>query len=162
MNVNVSYVQILQGNVERDILDAIQKYSLQPECLCVEMTESGFMDMTPSFCKFRKTLDKNRIPFVIDDFGTGYSNFHYLYNLKPDYIKIDRTLMKNALSNEYENMLLKHMVDMAHSVGVKICIEGIEEKEELERIMLLKPDYIQGFYYGRPVSLSVFMESYEI
>ena len=73
MNVNVSYVQILQGNVERDILDAIQKYSLQPECLCVEMTESGFMDMTPSFCKFRKTLDKNRIPFVIDDFGTGYS-----------------------------------------------------------------------------------------
>ena len=90
--------------------------------------------------------------------------------LKSDYdvglysaaIKIDRTLMKNALSNEYENMLLKHMVDMAHSVGVKICIEGIEEKEELERIMLLKPDYIQGFYYGRPVSLSVFMESYEI
>lgn len=69
--------------------------------------------------------------------------------------------MKNALSNEYENRLLKHMVDMAHSVGVKICIEGIEEKEELERIMLLKPDYIQGFYYGRPVSLSVFMESYE-
>lgn len=58
-------------------------------------------------------------------------------------------------------MLLKHMVDMAHSVGVKICIEGIEEKEELEHIMLLKPDYIQGFYYGRPVSLSVFMESYE-
>ena len=71
MNVNVSYVQILQGNVERDILDAIQKYSLQMECLCVEMTESGFMDMTPSFCKFRKTLDKNGIPFVIDDFGTG-------------------------------------------------------------------------------------------
>ena len=68
MNVNVSYVQILQGNVERDILDAIQKYSLQTECLCVEMTESGFMDMTPSFCKFRKTLDKNGIPFVIDDF----------------------------------------------------------------------------------------------
>ena len=108
-----------------------KKYSLQPECLCVEMTESGFMDMTPSFCKFRKTLDKNGIPFVVDDFGTGYSNFHYLYNLKPDYIKIDRTLMKNALSNEYENMLLKHMVDMAHSVGVKICIEGIEEKENL-------------------------------
>lgn len=126
------------------------------------LEESDFIESNKNFIDFCNGLKKENILLALDDFGTGYSNFHYLYNLKPDYIKIDRTLMKNALSNEYENMLLKHMVDMAHSVGVKICIEGIEEKEELERIMLLKPDYIQGFYYGRPVSLSVFMESYEI
>ena len=130
--------------------------------MVIELTESGFIESNKNFIDFCNGLKKENILLALDDFGTGYSNFHYLYNLKPDYIKIDRTLMKNALSNEYENMLLKHMVDMAHSVGVKICIEGIEEKEELERIMLLKPDYIQGFYYGRLVSLSVFMESYEI
>ena len=62
INVNVSYVQILQGNVERDILDVIQKYALKPACLCVEMTESGFMDMTPSFCKFRKSWTRTGSP----------------------------------------------------------------------------------------------------
>ena len=72
VNVNVSYVQIIQGNVEHDILAAIEKNSLKPETICIEMTESGFMDMTPSFCRFRKTLDDNNINFVIDDFGTGF------------------------------------------------------------------------------------------
>ena len=100
MNVNVSYVQILQGNVERDILDAIQKYSLQTECLCVEMTESGFMDMTPSFCKFRKTLDKNGIPFVIDDFGTGYSNLHCIRDMNPSYVKMDRDFTAKAMNSD--------------------------------------------------------------
>ena len=145
---------------ESDLIIPVGRWVLDQ--LVIELTETGFIESNKNFIDFCNGLKKENILLALDDFGTGYSNFHYLYNLKPDYIKIDRTLMKNALSNEYENMLLKHMVDMAHSVGVKICIEGIEEKEELERIMLLKPDYIQGFYYGRPVSLSVFMESYEI
>ena len=128
-----------------NILNIIKNYKIENNQLVIELTESGFIESNKNFIDFCNGLKKANILLALDDFGTGYSNFHYLYNLKPDYIKIDRTLMKNALSNEYENMLLKHMVDMAHSVGVKICIEGIEEKEELERIMLLKPDYIEGF-----------------
>ena len=62
----------MHGNVERDILDVIKRYALKPDSICIEMTESGFMDMTPAFCKFRKALDENHISFVIDDFGTGY------------------------------------------------------------------------------------------
>lgn len=162
VQINMSYVQVLKTPALNDILNIIKNYKIENNQLVIELTESGFIESNKNFIDFCNGLKKENILLALDDFGTGYSNFHYLYNLKPDYIKIDRTLMKNALSNEYENMLLKHMVDMAHSVGVKICIEGIEEKEELERIMLLKPDYIQGFYYGRPVSLSVFMESYEI
>ena len=116
MNVNVSYVQILQGNVERDILDAIQIYSLQPECLCVEMTESGFMDMTPSFCKFRKTLDKNGIPFVIDDFGTGYSNLHCIRDMNPSYVKMDRDFTAKAMNSARDYELYKNIIPMVHSI----------------------------------------------
>lgn len=162
VQINMSYVQVLKTPALNDILNIIKNYKIENNQLVIELTESGFIESNKNFIDFCNGLKKENILLALDDFGTGYSNFHYLYNLKPDYIKIDRTLMKNALSNEYENRLLKHMVDMAHSVGVKICIEGIEEKEELEHIMLLKPDYIQGFYYDRPVSLSVFMESYEI
>lgn len=161
VQINMSYVQVLKTPALNDILETIKNYKINHSQLVIELTESGFIESNANFIEFCNGLKQENILLALDDFGTGYSNFHYLYNLKPDYIKIDRTLMKNALSNDYENLLLKHMVDMAHSVGVKICIEGIEEKEELEKIMLMKPDYIQGFYYGKPVALSVFMENYK-
>ena len=115
--------------------------------------ESGFIESDTSFINFCKNLKENNIQLALDDFGTGYSNFHYLYNLKPNCIKIDRGLMQNALSNDYENLLLKHMIDMSHSVGVKMCIEGVETEIELHKIMNMETDYIQGYYYSRPCSL---------
>ena len=74
VNINVSYIQIMRGSMANKILSAIQANNLRPESICIEMTESGFMDMTPCFCSFRKKLDENNIQFIIDDFGTGYSN----------------------------------------------------------------------------------------
>ena len=160
MNVNVSYVQILQGNVERDILHAIQKYSLQPECLCVEMTESGFMDMTPSFCKFRKILDKNGIPFVIDDFGTGYSNLHCIRDMNPSYVKMDRDFTAKAMNSARYYELYKNIIPMVHSINVRICAEGIEEKEWLLKMKEMKVDYLQGYYFGRPCGKEQFLQQY--
>lgn len=71
------------------------------------MTESGFMDMTPSFCKFRKTLDKNGIPFVIDDFGTGYSNLHCIRDMNPSYVKMDRDFTAKAMNSDRDYELYK-------------------------------------------------------
>ena len=105
MNINVSYVQIMHGNVECDILDVIKKYVMKPYSICIEMTESGFMDMTPAFCRFRKVLEDNQICFVIDDFGTGYSNFHCIRDMNPCYVKMDKDFImadhvrKNSLFN---------------------------------------------------------------
>lgn len=159
IHVNLSYVQVLKSNALKDILHIIQQYEINHHQLIIELTESGFVESDETFISFCQKLRKNNIQLALDDFGTGYSNFHYLYHLKPDYIKIDRNLMKNAFLNDYENMLLKHMVEMAHSVDVKICIEGVETKDELDKIMKMKPDYIQGFYYGRPCSLDKLLEN---
>ena len=160
MNINVSYVQILQGNVERDIMDAIQKYALKPECICVEMTESGYMDMTPSFCKFRKTLDKNRISFVIDDFGTGYSNLHCIRDMNPSYVKMDRDFTAKAMNSARDYELYKNIISMVHSINVRICAEGIEEKEWCLKMKELKVDYLQGYFFGRPCGKEHFLQQY--
>ena len=160
MNINVSYVQILQGNVERDIMDAIQKYALKPECLCVEMTESGYMDMTPSFCKFRKTLDKNRISFVIDDFGTGYSNLHCIRDMNPSYVKMDKDFTAKAMNSARDYELYKNIISMVHSINVRICAEGIEEKEWCLKMKELKVDYLQGYFFGRPCGKERFLQQY--
>ena len=151
VQINMSYVQVLKTPALNDILNIIKNYKIENNQLVIELTESGFIESDRFFVSFCNRLKENGILLALDDFGTGYSNFHYLYNLKPDCIKVDRGLMKNALANQYENMLLKHMIDMAHSVDVKMCIEGIETQEELDKILEMGCDYIQGYYFSKPL-----------
>ena len=96
----------------------------------------------------------------MDDFGTGYSNFHYLYHIDPQVIKIDRSFTLKALANDYEFNLLRHMVQLTHSINSKMCIEGIETHDELNKINELGPDFIQGYYFGKPCAYDAFVTDY--
>lgn len=160
MNVNVSYVQIIQGKVEHDILAAIRNNSLKPESICIEMTESGFMDMTPSFCRFRKTLDDNNINFVIDDFGTGYSNFHCIRDMNPSYVKMDKDFTAKAMHDARDNELYRNIIPLVHSIDVRICAEGIEERDWYLKMKEMQVDYLQGYYFGRPCRKEQFIQQY--
>lgn len=157
VSVNLSYVQVLKSNVLSDILAGVEKYRLDPASIIVELTESGFFEANTNFINFCEGLKRNGIPLALDDFGTGYSNFHYLYNLNPDTIKIDRSFTLKALQNDYEYNLLRHMADMTHSIDTKFCIEGIETQQELEKICNMGPDYIQGYYFGKPCPQNQFI-----
>lgn len=160
ISINLSYIQVLKSNVLEEILSAFRENGLKPGSVMVELTESGFLESNDNFLNFCDGLKKNGILLAIDDFGTGYSNFHYLYNLSPNTIKIDRSFTLKALNNDYEYNLLQHMVDMTHSIQLKLCIEGIETQQELAHISEIKPDYIQGYYFGRPCPLDCFLEDY--
>lgn len=160
ISYNLSYVQVLKGNALSEILGTIENSGLAAGSIIVELTESGFIESDEKFFDFCNGLNDNGVPIAIDDFGTGYSNFHYLYNLNPSTIKIDRSFTLKALKNDYEYNLLSHMSDMTHSIGCKFCIEGIETKDELERISHIRPDYIQGYYYGKPCPINSFIEQY--
>ena len=160
VSVKVSYIQVLKSDMLAEILSAIDSYEVKKGSLVIELTESGFLENDSNFLRFCDGLKEREVPLALDDFGTGYSNFHYLYNLSPDTIKIDRTFTLKALNNEYEYNLLQHMVEMTHSVDLKLCIEGIETRQELEKICKIGPDYIQGYFFGKPSPLQVFMDSY--
>ena len=160
VSVNVSYVQVLRSNILEDILEGIKKYELAPSSLLVELTESGFLEENANFIRFCDGLKESGIPLALDDFGTGYSNFHYLSHLTPHTIKIDRSFTLKALKSDYEFGLLQHMADMTHSIDSKFCIEGIETEDELNKICQMGPDYIQGYYFGRPCPYENFMADY--
>lgn len=160
ISVNLSYIQVLKSNVLDEILTGVKKYNLSSGSLVVELTESGFFESDENFTAFCEGLKSNGIPLALDDFGTGYSNFHYLYHLSPNTIKIDRSFTLKALSNDYEYNLLQHMVDMTHGINLKLCIEGIETSQELQKISQIQPDYIQGFYFGKPCNLETFLKDY--
>ena len=160
VSVNVSYIQVLKSDMLNEIKEAAAAYNLPEKSVIMELTESGFLESDANFISFCDGLKQNGIPLALDDFGTGYSNFHYLYNLSPDTIKIDRSFTMKALNSSYEYGLLRHMVEMTHSIKLKLCIEGIETKEELDKICEISPDYIQGFYFGKPSPLETFMKEY--
>ena len=161
VSVNISYIQVLKGDVLKDIVEGLERYGLKSDSIIVELTESGFLESDENYIKFCEGMREHGIPLALDDFGTGYSNFHYLYDLKPSTIKIDRSFTLKALKNDYEYGLLQHMVDMTHSIELKMCIEGIETENELDKISKIGPDYIQGYYFGRPCNLQSFFEYIE-
>lgn len=160
VNVNISYYQIEHGKIADKILAAVRDNGLTPDCICIEMTESGFMDMTPAFCKFRKVLEENRIQFVIDDFGTGYSNLHCISDMNPGYVKIDKDFTAKAMSCERDYELFKKIIEMVHSIGIRICVEGIEKEDWHLKMKELQADYLQGYFFGKPCEKKKFMEEF--
>ena len=157
MNINVSYVQIAQGNVEDDIIEVIKEYALNPSSICIEMTESGFIDMTVPFIKFRHKLENNRIHFVIVDFGTGYSNLHCISDMNPDYIKIDRDFTAKAMCGQKDYELFKNIITMIHSVNARIFVEGIEQREWCQEMKKMGADLLQGYFYGKPCKKVIYV-----
>lgn len=152
INVNLSYVQVMKSNALDEILDTVRVYGIRPESVGIEVTESGYLDSGPHFQKLWNGLKNNGIQVVLDDFGTGYSNLHCLGDLRPDYIKIDRSFTLKALRNQYEHKLMSQIIEMAHSLKLTICIEGIEKSDELMDLRDLGADYIQGYLFGKPYS----------
>ncbi len=160
VNVNLSYVQVLKSNVLEEIKGVVAEYGLSSKSVCIELTESGFLETNPHFASVWNGLKEYGILLALDDFGTGYSNLHCLSDLKPAFVKLDRTFMMKALRQEYEYQLLVHVVEMAHTLGLSVCAEGIENEEELIRVRSVEPDYIQGYFFGKPCDRNEFFQKF--
>lgn len=160
VNINVSYIQVMKSDVFSDIMSVIDKYSLQPSCIGIELTESGYLDSSTHFNHLWRKLKDNGVYVILDDFGTGYSNLHCLSDLKPNYIKIDRTFTLKALKNKYDYKLMTYIIDMAHSLGLKLCIEGVETSDDLRQLREPGADYIQGYLFGKPYPAVEFEKRY--
>lgn len=156
MNINVSYIQLKKSDVAFDVIHNLKENQLDSKYVLCELTESGFVETDSTIRHIIKTFSKQKIKLGLDDFGTGYSNLCYLNDLKVYIIKIDRTFVVKAMKSSYHYKLLRHIVDMAHSINLKVCIEGVENQEELVRIKELHPEYIQGYYFGRPMDSETF------
>lgn len=159
ININLSYVQVMKSRVLTEILTALRLYGLEPSAVGIELTESGYLDTNTHFQKLWDGLKKNGVLVILDDFGTGYSNLHCLGDLRPNYIKIDRSFTLKALNNQYEHDLMTQIITMTHKLDLTICVEGIETEDEFAKISELDPDYIQGFLFGKPQLAEEFYEN---
>lgn len=158
ININLSFIQICKSDVVSGIITSIHELGINPGTVLFEFTESGMISYDDSVQRLLDVLNENQVKIALDDFGTGYSSLAYLKNLRVNLLKLDRSFTSKAVADEFDYKLIGHIVDMAHSIGMGVCFEGIETEEELVKLRELRPDYIQGFYYGKPVGREVFYE----
>lgn len=151
MGVNLSVQQLLVGNSAGHLLEIIQRAGLEPCRITLEITESILIQSIDGAAKALERLREAGIHIALDDFGVGYSSLNYLSNLPVDIIKIDRSLTKQILINNKQHALLKSIVEMAAINGLLIVAEGVETDAEQEIIAGSGVQYIQGYYYARPM-----------
>lgn len=160
ISINISQVQAAKSDVILDVIAAMENAKIPADALIVELTESDLLEQNINEKHFLTELKRMNIKLALDDFGTGYSNFHYLSELGPAIIKIDRSFTASAVADEGEYYLLNQFCSMIHNLGLKLCIEGVENEEEWAKIQKLLPDFSQGFFWGRPCPYEEFVEKF--
>lgn len=127
----------------------IEFYGVQPSQIVIEILETGVSDeahLVDAVNLYRKLGCK----IAIDDFGIGYSNFDRLWRLRPDFVKLDRSVIQIAVHDSHTRLVLCNMVKLIHECGAKVVIEGIEERAEAIVALAAGADYLQGFYFAHP------------
>ena len=119
------------------------------------------MDNNQMIRRLWNHMGKKGFVIAVDDFGTGYSNFSNISAMNPNLIKLDRSFTLRALRSEFDYMLMKSIITLSHELGLEVCVEGVETKEEMAYICKLQPDFLQGYYYGEPGPSESFLEQYK-
>ena len=131
--------------------ELLKRYNIPPELICIEITESLFISNKEAVSKLLNEFVKRGISLALDDFGTGYSSLSYLTFLPINVVKIDKSLVDNYLSNE-KGDFIKNIVRLVHSLAMKLTVEGVEHQWQNEKLKTFHCDYIQGYYYSKPIS----------
>ena len=159
VSVNLSYIQVKKSDILRDVETAMLISEVNPKNVTLELTESGYIDNGDELQRLTGAFSNLGANVDIDDFGTGYSNLRYLQYLKANTLKLDYTFVQKATAgNEGDRKIIKHITQMAHELGMQVCMEGIEEKSDIEKLIEYGPDKFQGFYFGRPCNNIDFRE----
>ncbi|MCP9627664.1 EAL domain-containing protein [Rhodopseudomonas palustris] len=153
ISVNVSPAQIWNGDFEKVVSTVLAETGLPPELLCLELTESLFVDHTKQ--KVSTTLaalSKLGIRLALDDFGSGYSSLGYLTRLPFNCLKIDRSFVSGIATVPEKRKLLGGIIALAHGLGMSVVAEGAELAEEVELLGAFDCDCVQGYVFARPVA----------
>lgn len=160
ININLSFIQIKKSNVLEDIDHYMEELHFASRNVLFEVTESGALEDGSMTKRILQAFQRRNLTLAIDDFGTGYSNLRYIREMMFDLVKIDQAFIRNIANSPYDFLVVRQFTELAHSLNLKVCYEGVETLEDLQCVLKLHPDYIQGFYFARPVPAEDFEQAY--
>lgn len=157
IEVNLSPVQCMENNLAKHMIEIFNRNNIDPAQINLEITETAAGEMQNAIAKNINALHNAGIEFSLDDFGTGYSNIQRIASMPFNIIKLDKTITQID-DNPNLVIVLENVVKMIKSLNMKIVAEGIETKELVDRFSDLDCEYIQGYYYSRPLPRSEFVK----
>ncbi len=154
--VNVSPRQFRQSGFVQSVRDVLAETSLDPACLELEITESSLVHDTGSFIKTLHELKALGVKLAIDDFGTGYSSMAYLKDFHVDRLKIDQVFVSHLETEPSNIAILKAIVALGHSLGMKVIAEGVETAYQQAFLHGIGCDELQGYLFSKPLPIAAF------
>lgn len=150
VSLNVSPAQLSKGDFLKDIGGALGAYREYAPFLELELTESLAMNDPHLTMLVLQQVKKAGMRVALDDFGTGYSSLSYLQRFPIDTLKIDRCFIGDLTENRNSQELIKTVITLGHSLGVRVCAEGVESRAQMDMLAGYYCDEVQGFFYGEP------------
>lgn len=158
IQVNLSVQQIAQPGFAERTLELIQQSGCSPQHLGVEITETALIQSFDSTVDILMKLKAAGVEIALDDFGSGYSSINYLARLPIDKLKLDRELVLQVTDSPEQLEFIQTVVHMAKIKNMKVIAEGVEDEITLEKIISCGSDYIQGYYFSKPLQKDEFIE----
>jgi len=151
VSVNVSPRQLLLASIAGPVRKALRESGLAASCLRLEITENLFLEEPHKAMHALTEISDLGAGIAIDDFGTGYSSLAYLSRLPADILKIDKTFVQSMRSDESGQAIVRTVKLLADSLGKSVVAEGVETSQQLAMLMQLQCDYVQGYYFSKPL-----------
>lgn len=160
VNVNLSVVQLLQSDIAEIVEKTITEIGISPHNLTLEVTESLAINDMDRMKEILGKIKNLGVRIALDDFGTGYSSLNHIREIPADVIKVDQSFVIDLAEDTYSQSFIKMVAELATSIGVSICVEGIETEEQFKVLEGMQVRMIQGYYFDRPMPKDQFRAKY--
>lgn len=151
ISVNVSGKLVIQPGMAKIMGDILAQTNFSPNSLKLEITESAMMTHAGDSLQALRDLQKMGIQLHVDDFGTGYSSLSYLQRFAYDSLKIDRSFVSSIDAQREDSAIVKAIIALGHSLGIKVIAEGVETLKQLEALQGMHCPEAQGFWFSKPL-----------
>jgi len=158
VSINLSMIEMNTGTFHQHVEEELKRHKVDPSLIKFEITESTAMISEEKVLKYFTKLKKLGVGISLDDFGTGYTSFDYLKKFPADIVKIDKSLIDHILESEEDQRIVHAMIELGHNLGMEVVVEGVENKEMVNLLATYGCDYIQGYYFSRPLPVFEFQK----
>ena len=158
IHVNLSVIQCMQEKLADQLFKIMDLYNLDYRYINLEVTESAAIASSEVLMDNMNRLIERNMNFSLDDFGTGFSNTATLIKYPFHTIKLDKGMVWDAMHNKKAEIILKNTIEMVKMLNMEIVAEGAETPEQVEKLREMGVDFVQGFYYSKPISRDLFLQ----
>ena len=160
VHVNIAAQQVSDIGLVQHIKERCREENVPTSKLILELTETSLLsnfDVAKNFCEELREIN---VGVALDDFGTGYSSFNYLRNLPISQIKIDRGYTRQLQSSKYNQTFIAFVHQLSKELRLELCVEGAETEEEVNILRDMNIEFVQGYYFDRPMEADVFCREF--